>query len=525
MTVVLPVLATTAPSQVLAELKAGGVAADPTETIIRAIEYSHGKLDPALQASLLLLAPFTAVIPSGPALDYYRDALLGDASVQATGAADLGRAVAETVRVGLAAPHPQLQGYVQVQPVLPYFLRSRLRGDSQLQAATAQAHYQLYTALGGQLYELLVTPGDPQARADGQAGTRAEYANLTTALAHGLRTGQPIGNLIFPLDVYLAQAQQHTARRKLLDHAITDYPRPASNRQHRELAQLHHSAGNAEFVQHRLDGAMIHYETELQLLQAIADRRGQAGTYGQLGNVALEQRRFAEAEASYRQALDISLEFENRTSAAGTYHQTRHRRPRAAAVRRGRGQLPAGPGHLPGVRPALCGPCLPPARPGRRGAAAVRRGRGQLPAGPGHQAGVRGPALHGHYLPSARDDRPGAAAVRRGRGQLPAGPGHQAGVRKPALRGPDLPSARHDRPGAVADSPRPSPATGQAAWTSTRSSGTGSPKTGTNHELGTVTQEQRRFAEAEASYRQALDIFLEFEDRPSAWPRPTISST
>ena len=151
MTVVLPVLADAPPSQVLAELKAGGAAADPTEQIIRAIEYSHGKLDPVLQASLLLLAPFTAVIPSGPALDYYRDQLVGDGSAQVTGAADLARAVAETVRIGLAASHPQLQDYVQVQPVLPYFLRSRLRDDSQLRAATAQAHYQLYTVLGAQI--------------------------------------------------------------------------------------------------------------------------------------------------------------------------------------------------------------------------------------------------------------------------------------------------------------------------------------------------------------------------------------
>ncbi len=47
MAVVLPVLATTAPSVVLAELRDGGTGADPAGQIIRAIEYSHGKLDPA----------------------------------------------------------------------------------------------------------------------------------------------------------------------------------------------------------------------------------------------------------------------------------------------------------------------------------------------------------------------------------------------------------------------------------------------------------------------------------------------
>ena len=65
----LPILATAPPSVVLGELKTGGPGADPAGLIHTAIEYSHGKLDPALQDSLLLLAPFTAVIATGAILD------------------------------------------------------------------------------------------------------------------------------------------------------------------------------------------------------------------------------------------------------------------------------------------------------------------------------------------------------------------------------------------------------------------------------------------------------------------------
>ena len=36
------------------------------------------------------------------------------------------------------------------------------------------------------------------------------------------------------------------------------------------------------------------------------------------------------------------------------------------------------------------------------------------------------------------------------------------------------------------------------------------------HQIGTVAQEQQRFTEAEANYRKALDIFLEFGDRHAA---------
>jgi CHAT domain/NACHT domain len=52
MTVVLPALETVAPSRVLADLQAGDPAADPAQRVIAAIEYSHGRLDPALQESL-----------------------------------------------------------------------------------------------------------------------------------------------------------------------------------------------------------------------------------------------------------------------------------------------------------------------------------------------------------------------------------------------------------------------------------------------------------------------------------------
>lgn len=73
LTVVLPVLAAASPSAVLADLRADGELTDPAGVIRRAVEYSHGKLDPALQASLQLLGPLTAVIPNGPGLQGHRD--------------------------------------------------------------------------------------------------------------------------------------------------------------------------------------------------------------------------------------------------------------------------------------------------------------------------------------------------------------------------------------------------------------------------------------------------------------------
>jgi tetratricopeptide (TPR) repeat protein len=321
LTVVLPVLASATPSAVLGELQAGGDAADPAGLIRQAVQYSHGKLDPALQASLQLLAPFTAVIPNGPILQDYQDLLAQDDAVQALGTVDLAAALDQAITVGLAAPHPQLGYLVQVQPVLPWFLRSRLSGQPALQAAASQAHYQHYAQLAATLHGMLMSRDSPQQRATGQAAARAEYANLTTALAHGLRAGQPITSLILTLDEYLDQAQQHDTRRQLLDAAIAAYPVPADPAQHDELAVLRNLAAHAALAQHRLDDAAAHYQAVLPLMQAAGEHQGQGIIYHQLGAVAQDQRRFAEAEASYRQALDIKLEFGDRHGAGLTYHQ------------------------------------------------------------------------------------------------------------------------------------------------------------------------------------------------------------
>jgi tetratricopeptide (TPR) repeat protein len=319
MTVVLPVLAGAAPSTVLADLRTGGSGSDPAGQITRAIEYSHGKLDPGLQASLLLLAPFTAVIPTGPTLGHYRDLLLRDPAVLTNGSIDLAGAVAEVVRVGLATPHPELENYVQVQPVLPYFLRSRLQRPDDLLAAVNQAHYQLYAGLGSSLLDLLISEGDSHRRALGQAGTRAEYANLTAALNHALATDQAINTLIEPLEEYLDQANQQTARRILLDDAITRYPQPATHSQKRQLMSLHNLAGHAAIAQHRLGDAQAHQEIVLQLLEETGDRRQQGFVHHELGRVAQLQRQFEKAEASYRKALDLLLEVGDRRTAAMTF--------------------------------------------------------------------------------------------------------------------------------------------------------------------------------------------------------------
>jgi tetratricopeptide (TPR) repeat protein len=320
LTVVLPVLAASKPSEVLAELREGGPGADPTGLIHRAIEYSHGKLDESLQNSLLLLAPFTSVIPTGPFLELYQELLEQDEAVHALGQIDLAVALNQAVSVGLAATHPVLDYLVQVQPVLPYFLRSRLHDQHAVRKALTQAHYKLYSDSAVALYKLL-TASAPQQRAIGMAAVKAEYANLTAALSHALESAQPISSLLATLEEYLDQAQQHGTRRQLLDEAIARYPEPTTGQQKYELAQLHDLAGATALSQHREADAEAHYRKELDLWETVGERRSQSVAYHQLGIVALRQRQFQAAKDSFRRALDIYLELGDRIRAAETESQ------------------------------------------------------------------------------------------------------------------------------------------------------------------------------------------------------------
>jgi tetratricopeptide (TPR) repeat protein len=319
LTVVLPVLASAAPSQVLAELRAGGAGADPEGLVRTAIEYSHGKLDPVLQNSLLLLAPFTSVIGTGPVLQRYQELLLADESVQNLGLVDLAAALDQAVSVGLAAPHLELTNTVGVQPALPYFLRSRLHGSPALQAASTQAHYELYREISVTLADMIQMEKDPQERATGHVLTQSHYANLTAALYHAQDSRQPIWEVIQPLALHLMEIRQYAPLRKLADDAIARHPAPAAPARQRELAYLHSLAGQAALEQHELDAAKVYYETELTMLRAGGNPESEYLTYHQLGRVAQGHGRYADAEAHYRQALDLEQEFSKRAGSARTY--------------------------------------------------------------------------------------------------------------------------------------------------------------------------------------------------------------
>ncbi|MFC3965943.1 tetratricopeptide repeat protein, partial [Nocardia jiangsuensis] len=320
--VVLSTLATTPPTQVLQELADGVAGAAPVGLITTAIEYSHAKLDPTLQTSLSLLAPFAAVIPGDDILTTYQQLLTENAPADDPwGSIDLAAGMAAAVRIGLATPHHQLQGWVSVVPILPYFLRRALHTHHPAWwSITRTAHYHLHAQLGLTLYTML-TANDPNQRATGRAVTTASYANFTAAIDTALQHGHPVLPVLGPIEELLDQNRQHTTREDLLHQAITALSTRSDLTDRTERAYLLNLAGMVAQVQRRFDQAEDYYRQALDLTPELSNRYGAAIAYHQLGMVEQERRRFEQAEDYYRQALDLKLEFGDRHGAASTYHQ------------------------------------------------------------------------------------------------------------------------------------------------------------------------------------------------------------
>ena len=357
LTVVLPPRRHRTPAEVLADLRGGGGDADPVGLISRAIEYSHGKLDPATQHSLLLLAPFTATIPGTGVWTLYRGAGRAGRVASAGPRSISRRRSRKLVRVGLAAPHPSLPGWVQIVPVLPYFLRTRLQDHPELAAALAQAHYQLYTALRTEINRLL-TSTDAEQRAIGHVVAPAEYANLDDRARPCSGHGAAGPARHCAVEELLDQAKQQTARRQLLDQARIA-ARPADRRTYAEnklscttLPAWSRRISGGSLMPSRPTGrrwscrwssatgtaaplttssacragaaavrpGRAAYRQALEICLEFGDRRSAAhlspARHGGAGAAAVRQ-----AEQDYRQALEIYLEFDDRHSAASTYHQ------------------------------------------------------------------------------------------------------------------------------------------------------------------------------------------------------------
>ena len=121
-----------------------------------------------------------------------------------------GEVLQEAVNWGLLAPHSEANGFLRLQPILPYFLRNRLQAQPEFRTAVDTAFRELYDGFGGELHQL-ITSKDPQKRQLGLAFVSLEFENLTTALELALQQRVSFFNPYEALYRFLDVAKQARA--------------------------------------------------------------------------------------------------------------------------------------------------------------------------------------------------------------------------------------------------------------------------------------------------------------------------
>ena len=372
--VVLANLTRQIPSQVLQALQAGDVALDrgdtqkKTESILHCIDYSFKNIAPESQALLLCLFPFTSVIHVS-ALEKYVEKLKQQPALGNLSFEHFDKVIKEATDWGLLSQHPEEPAFLRLQPIFPYFLRSRVDAVAytEMRQAVAVAFRQHYEGLSAVIFKLMQS-NEVKEKQRGQMLGRFEYENLVTSLRYALKEQVSIRNIYGTLLKYLDVTKSHQQglqlgeivlsalekyqakklagelglefigvidsianRQRLLkqyEAAESSYQKALSLSKASELdiakrsqAGFLHQLGMVAQGQHQWQKAEQYYQKALEICIEFDDRYDQAREYLHLGIVAFEQREWSQAEQCYQKALKICIEFNDRYHQALVYHE------------------------------------------------------------------------------------------------------------------------------------------------------------------------------------------------------------
>ncbi len=375
--VVLANLTRQTPSQVLQALQAGDVSLDrgdtqkKTESILHCIDYSYSNISPESQALLFCLFPFTSVIFVG-ALKQYVEQLKQQPALTNLPFERFDEVMKEATNWGLLSPHPEAPEFLRLQPIFPYFLRSRVdtAAYADMRQAVETAFRQYYDVWSAGMHKLM-TSKEAKEKQLGQVAVRFEYENLVTALRYALKEQVSIINIHAALSNYLDVIQGHQQGLELGEMvlaALEKYPtdklagklgaefvsvidyianyqrllkhyRAAEESYKKALsiwfgnksyedekkkqmsASIYHELGRVMHEQRNWQQAEQYYKKALEIKIEFNDRRGQALSYHNLGDISQEQRQWQQAEEYYKNALEIFIEFNDHYALASTYYQ------------------------------------------------------------------------------------------------------------------------------------------------------------------------------------------------------------
>jgi tetratricopeptide (TPR) repeat protein/nucleoside-triphosphatase THEP1 len=302
---------------------------DKTKSILKCVEYSHSNLSPEAQKILICLAPFSGFIDR-KYIDNYIKQLQKLEPFQNYQFDKLDDAIQEAINWGLLSPVDNDSPLLTIQPVFPYFLKTKLATvDAATREALQEGFKNHYLGLSG-YYNHLMESKDAQERQLGIFFCKLEYENLYNGLQICLEKQESI-NIYFCLYKYFELINDNPSNLKLaetvcqhLDNYSTAFIKSELGYQ---IAFAIARLGECQLQAQQYKESQKSYEKTLQIYDALEsqeERQKQlwkASTYHQLGNVAHEMREYAQARDFYQQALSIKIEFGDRYEQAGTYHE------------------------------------------------------------------------------------------------------------------------------------------------------------------------------------------------------------
>ncbi|MDB9538037.1 tetratricopeptide repeat protein [Dolichospermum planctonicum CS-1226] len=334
MEVVLANLQKQTPQKILQGLQAADVnldvaSEDKTKSILKCVEYSHSNLSPEAQKLLICSAPFSGFIFREKMPDYIKELqkLEPFKNYQFDKFDD---AIKEAINWGLLSPMDKDSPWLTIQPVFPYFLKTKLATVDAATREALQTGFKNHYLNLANYYNQLMKSKDPQEQQSGRKYGRREYENLYQGLQICLDQQENI-SIYFCLFKYFKLINDNPSNLKLAEtvcQRLDNYPTAfIKSELGYQVAFAIDRLGNCQLQAQQYRESQNSYEKTLQIYDALESQEERqkelwkANTYHQLGRVAEEMREYAQARDFYQQALAIKIEFCDRYSQASTYGQ------------------------------------------------------------------------------------------------------------------------------------------------------------------------------------------------------------
>ncbi|GBE95733.1 NB-ARC domain-containing protein [Nostoc cycadae WK-1] len=305
MQVVLANLQKQSPQEILQGLQAGDVdldtgSEDKTKSILQCVEYSHSNLSLSAQKLLLCLTQFSKFIDTSDIPNYVKQ-LQSFEPLKDYHFDKFSDAIQEAINWGLLSPIDEESRLLTIQPVLPYFLKTKLDTlDEATRAALREGFKNHYQGLANS-YNRWMNSKDAQQRQLGIIFCRLEYENLYNALQICLEKQESI-SIYFCLDKYFELINDNQSNLKLAENVyrlVENYP-PAfiQSENGYEIVVAIDLLANSYLQMQQYQEAKQSYERKLNILENIKNlelsskKLSIASTYHQLGRVAQELREF-----------------------------------------------------------------------------------------------------------------------------------------------------------------------------------------------------------------------------------------